>query len=78
MKILTVENLVYLTKKHGLKQTFNGLRNEIFKDFQKWDTFDKCPRIANHSKTGVIELMPISNKNIYSMKYVNGHPNNYK
>jgi ornithine cyclodeaminase len=78
MKILTVENLIYLTKKHGLKQTFNGMRNEIFKDFQKWDDFDKSPRIANHSKTGVIELMPISNKSIYSMKYVNGHPNNYK
>lgn len=78
MKILTVENIIYLTKKHGLKQTFNGIRNEIFKDFQKWDTFDKTQRIASHSNAGVIELMPISNKNIYSMKYVNGHPNNYK
>ena len=78
MKILTVENLVYLTKKHGLKNIFNGIRNEIYKDFRNWDTFNKCPRIANHSNEGVIELMPISNKNIYSMKYVNGHPNNYK
>ena len=78
MKILTVDNLVYLTRKHGLKNIFNGIRNEIYKDFQKWENFDKCPRIANHSKEGVIELMPISNKNIYSMKYVNGHPNNYK
>ena len=78
MKLLTVENLVSLTKKHGLQNIFNGIRNEIHKDFQKWDTFDKCPRIANHSSEGVIELMPISNKKIYSMKYVNGHPNNYK
>jgi len=78
MKILTVENLVYLTKKHGLKNIFNGIRNEIYKDFRNWDTFNKCPRIANHSNEGVIELMPISNKNTYSMKYVNGHPNNYK
>lgn len=78
MKLLTVENIVSLTKIHGLKQTFNGIRNAIFKDFQKWDTFDKTPRIANHSNEGVIELMPISNNKIYSMKYVNGHPNNYK
>jgi ornithine cyclodeaminase len=55
-----------------------NVRNEIIKDFSNWSEFDKIPRVANHCNEGVIELMPISNKKLYSMKYVNGHPENYK
>lgn len=39
---------------------------------------EKSPRFASHSPEGVIELMPISDGNNFSFKYVNGHPNNTK
>lgn len=47
-------------------------------DFKAWDEFDKIPRVASHSDIGVIELMPVSNDNLYAFKYVNGHPSNFK
>ncbi len=77
MKLLTVKNIIEITRKIGLSNIFQGVRNEIYNDFSKWDNFHKIPRVANHSDKGVIELMPISSKDIYSMKYVNGHPTNY-
>jgi ornithine cyclodeaminase len=42
----------------------------------RWNDFDKSARVANHSRDGVIELMPISDDTAYSFKYVNGHPKN--
>jgi ornithine cyclodeaminase len=77
MKLLSVKDILQLTRKIGLSNIFLGVRNQIYNDFSKWEEFDKISRVASHSKKGVIELMPISNKNMYSMKYVNGHPSNY-
>jgi ornithine cyclodeaminase len=37
---------------------------------------DKSARVASHSDLGVIELMPTSDGQFYSFKYVNGHPKN--
>lgn len=48
----------------------------IEEDYLRWHAFDKCARVATHSPVGVIELMPISNGQAYSFKYVNGHPKN--
>jgi ornithine cyclodeaminase len=45
-------------------------------DFKRWEKFDKTPRVASHSKEGVIELMPTSDGETYGFKYVNGHPVN--
>src|SRR5699024_3261805 len=45
-------------------------------DFRRWERFDKIPRIASHTPLGVIELMPTSDGELYSFKYVNGHPSN--
>lgn len=45
-------------------------------DFARWPVFDKTPRVASHSREGVIELMPTSDGTTYGFKYVNGHPNN--
>lgn len=47
-------------------------------DFSRWQDFEKCPRTANHSPVGVIELMPVSDAIDFSFKYVNGHPENPK
>ncbi len=45
-------------------------------DFRRWTDFDLTPRVASHSRDGVIELMPTSDGRSYSFKYVNGHPSN--
>ena len=53
-----------------------GLANEIEADYRRWSEFDKSARHAIHSPGGVIELMPTSDGQMYSFKYVNGHPKN--
>ena len=53
-----------------------GLANEIEADYRRWSEFDKSARHAVHSPGGVIELMPTSDGQMYSFKYVNGHPKN--
>ncbi len=52
------------------------LAAEIEADYRRWDAFDKSARVASHSPEGVIELMPTSDGQLYSFKYVNGHPKN--
>jgi ornithine cyclodeaminase len=39
-------------------------------------SFEKTPRVASHSRDGVIELMPTSDGEFFGFKYVNGHPKN--
>jgi len=48
----------------------------IREDYLRWNDFEKCARLANHSAEGVIELMPVSDASLYAFKYVNGHPKN--
>src|SRR5581483_6655351 len=47
---------------------------EIEADYRRWPQFEKCPRDATHSPSGLSELMPTSDGRLYSFKYVNGHP----
>ncbi len=60
----------------GVHACLSGIADNIRADFSRWNEFDKSARVANHSKDGVIELMPISDNSLYSFKYVNGHPKN--
>ena len=53
-----------------------GLASAIESDYRRWNEFDKSARHAVHSPVGVIELMPTSDGQMYSFKYVNGHPKN--
>jgi ornithine cyclodeaminase len=53
-----------------------GLAAELEADYRRWGEFDKSARHAIHSPGGVIELMPTSDGQMYSFKYVNGHPKN--
>jgi ornithine cyclodeaminase len=52
------------------------LAGEIEHDYCRWSEFEKSARLASHSAVGVIELMPTSDGQLYSFKYVNGHPKN--
>ena len=73
---LSAPDAVTLVRRLGLKNCIAGIAENIRKDFLRWHDFDKSARVANHSRDGVIELMPISDDNAYSFKYVNGHPKN--
>ncbi|MDO8654233.1 MAG: ornithine cyclodeaminase [Undibacterium sp.] len=63
-------------KKVGHEHAIATLSGMIKDDYLRWNSFDKCARVASHSDVGVIELMPISDGKQYSFKYVNGHPKN--
>ncbi len=73
---LSASELAQLISREGLPRVFRGLLNAIEADFKRWPQFDKSARLANHSKDGVIELMPIADAQTFTFKYVNGHPKN--
>lgn len=75
---VSVDNMMKLIHHIGIEQMLKGLADYIEEDFRRWDLFDKSPRVASHSKDGVIELMPTSDGEVYGFKYVNGHPKNTK
>ncbi len=73
---LSAPDAANLVRRKGLKNCIAGIAENIHADFLRWPDFDKSARVANHSKVGVIELMPIADDTTYSFKYVNGHPGN--
>ncbi len=75
---VSVENMMRLVHHIGLEPMLQGVAAYIDADFQRWEAFDKTPRVASHSDVGVIELMPTSDGEMYGFKYVNGHPKNTK
>ncbi|MCB1385402.1 MAG: ornithine cyclodeaminase [Nitratireductor sp.] len=75
---VSVENMMRLALATGIEQCLIELTGYIEEDFRRWPLFDKTPRVASHSKEGVIELMPTSDGIDYGFKYVNGHPKNMR
>jgi ornithine cyclodeaminase len=73
---VSVENMMRLVHHIGIEKVLTELTDIIESDFRRWPLFDKTPRVASHSREGVIELMPTSDGEIYAFKYVNGHPKN--
>ncbi|MEY2655717.1 MAG: hypothetical protein RLZZ524_2745, partial [Pseudomonadota bacterium] len=73
---LTPRDVARIVAAQGLAGSFERLAGYIEADFRRWTSFDKTPRVAAHSRNGVIELMPIADDTLYSFKYVNGHPAN--
>ncbi len=73
---VSVDHMMQLVHRIGIEEMLRGLADYIEADFRRWALFDKTPRIASHSATGVIELMPTSDGEVYGFKYVNGHPAN--
>ena len=73
---VSVENMMRLVHHLGIERVLAELTDLIEEDFRRWESFDKTPRVASHSRDGVIELMPTSDGTIYGFKYVNGHPKN--
>ncbi|MCL3839109.1 ornithine cyclodeaminase [Aeromicrobium duanguangcaii] len=63
-------------RRDGAEAIIAALTDAVESDFRRWPRFDKTPRVASHSRDGVIELMPTSDGEAYGFKYVNGHPSN--
>ncbi len=73
---VSVENMLRIVNQIGPARMIAELVGYIEADFLRWEMFDKTPRVAAHSREGVIELMPTSDGETYGFKYVNGHPAN--
>lgn len=73
---VSVDNMMKIVNAIGAPRMISEIAAYIEEDFKRWELFDKTPRVAAHSKEGVIELMPTSDGDIYGFKYVNGHPAN--
>ncbi len=73
---VSVENMMRIVNTIGAAKMISEMAGYIESDFVRWDKFDKTPRVAAHSREGVIELMPTSDGETYGFKYVNGHPAN--
>ena len=74
--MLTTQDIARIVAAHGLPEVLRRLSASIEREFRRWNAFDKVARVASHSATGVIELMPVADDKHYSFKYVNGHPGN--
>jgi len=75
-RFIDVQAMSTLVQAIGVTPFIAQLADTITEDFLHWTDFEKSARVANHSATGVIELMPVSNAQRYAFKYVNGHPSN--
>ena len=73
---VSVDTMMRLVLRLGVERVLADIADEIEADFRRWELFDKTPRLASHSREGVIELMPTSDGHTYGFKYVNGHPLN--
>jgi ornithine cyclodeaminase len=73
---VSVENMMRLVHHVGIETVLLELTDAVEADFRRWNAFEKTPRMASHSRQGVIELMPTSDGEIFGFKYVNGHPGN--
>src|SRR5258705_6850203 len=65
-----------LISRVGSGRFIEELSGEIEADYRRWDDFEKSPRHAIHSPVVEIEWMPRGDGQLYSFKYVNGHPKN--
>ncbi len=77
-RFLSAEAAASLISRAGIGRCLSEMAAYLEADYRRWSEFEKCARVANHSHDGVIELMPISDAALYTFKYVNGHPKNYR
>ncbi|WP_323119709.1 ornithine cyclodeaminase [Burkholderia alba] len=75
-RFLDVPTTARLIADTGVARALGELVDILRADYLRWQDFDKSPRVACHSRYGVIELMPVADARMYGFKYVNGHPIN--
>lgn len=62
--------------RRGPDRLLAELGDRLEGDLARWESFERRPRVASHTREGVIELMPVRDADRYAFKYVNGHPGN--
>jgi len=75
-RYIDIHDIRQLIAKIGLSDFIIQLAQTIRSDFERWQQFALSARVAHHSESGVIELMPMTDGVQYAFKYVNGHPKN--
>ncbi len=75
-RFIDIDSVGKLIEQVGIDLFLKQLEDELIANFKQWPDFEKSARLASHSEIGVIELMPVSNDQLYGFKYVNGHPSN--
>lgn len=75
---VSVATMSKLINNFGIEASIKAILNRVENDYKRWHLFEKSARYASHSENGVIELMPVSDGNMFACKYVNGHPINTK
>jgi ornithine cyclodeaminase len=75
-RFLDVPATSRLIARIGVPRFLSELVDAVEADYRRWADFDKSPRVACHSRDGVIELMPVADAKLFAFKYVNGHPVN--
>ena len=75
-RFIDVSALCRMVARVGADRFLSGIAATMREDFRRWESFEMSARLASHSEIGVIELMPISDRDRYAFKYVNGHPAN--
>lgn len=75
-RYIDINDIRLLITEIGLSHFIVQLAQTIQHDFTRWQHFEHSTRVAHHSASGVIELMPITDGLRYAFKYVNGHPKN--
>ncbi|QDZ42310.1 ornithine cyclodeaminase [Corynebacterium sp. sy039] len=76
VKFVDVPNMARWIQRDGVENIIVNMVDYLERDYKRWEKFHKIPRVASHTPFGVIELMPTSDSEEYSFKYVNGHPSN--
>jgi ornithine cyclodeaminase len=76
VRFLSASAIGNIFNRVGRDQFWLRLLDYLERDFRRWESFAKTPRLASHSADGVIELMPTSDGETYCFKFVNGHPKN--
>ncbi|WP_434291720.1 ornithine cyclodeaminase [Clostridium botulinum] len=77
-KYIDLPTMAKYLKSVGPETVMERLIPYMEDDYKRWEDFQKMPRTAHHTDIGVLELMPIGDSELYSFKYVNGHPENPK
>jgi len=76
IRFLSPERVAAMIARRGVAECLDGMAAYIREDLLRWEEFAKWPRVASHSRDGVIELMPVADARTFAFKYVNGHPRN--
>ncbi|MCY4330598.1 MAG: ornithine cyclodeaminase [Endozoicomonadaceae bacterium] len=75
-QVLSSSDVVRLIQKVGIDSFFTQVVDALQANFHRWQKGRHQPRNSVGYPQGVMELMPYADDELYSFKYVNGHPEN--